>query len=165
MIHSVVKRWCPAYIGWYPMKMLQRLQSAIIALKVPTKRWLESDSVIKEAQNHQRYQLDEDNGRFMQLQQDQLNLFVITASYYMTRIFTTFTFKWNKATRHIFQKSCWLELWHDLWPCWLWIKILKDLLRIWRILKLNLNDWNLTITNFSLQIALLLRPIEFELII
>ena len=108
--------------------MLQRSISAIIALKVPTKRWLESDSVIKEAQNHQRYQLDEDNGRFMQLQQDQLNLFVITASYYMTRIFTTFTFKWNKATRHIFQKSCWLELWHDLWPCWLWIKILKDLL-------------------------------------
>ena len=52
-------------------------KSAIIAHKVPTKRWLESDSVIKEAQNNQRYQLNKDNGRFMQLEQDQLNLSVV----------------------------------------------------------------------------------------
>ena len=70
------------------MRKLQRLQSAIIALKVPTKRWLESDSVIKEAQNHQRNQFDENNGRFMQLEQDQLNL-----SMMMTHIFIALTFK------------------------------------------------------------------------
>ena len=70
------------------MRVLQRLQSAIIALKVPTKRWLESDSVIKEAQNHQRNQFDENNGRFMQLEQDQLNL-----SMMMTHIFIALTFK------------------------------------------------------------------------
>ena len=75
------------------MRLLQRLQSAIIALKVPTKRWLESDSVIKEAQNHQRYQFDENNGRFMQLEQDQLNLSMMMASCYMIHIFVALTFK------------------------------------------------------------------------
>ena len=42
------------------------------AFKMPSKRWLESDSVIEEAPNHPRYRLDEDNGRFMQLEQARL---------------------------------------------------------------------------------------------
>ena len=49
-------------------------------------------------------------------------------------IVVTRTFKWNKATRHIFQKSCWL----DLWPCWLWIKFLTKNSFIEWILKFNL---------------------------
>ena len=69
------------YIPYVTYRSLQRLKSAIMAHKVPMKRWLESDSVIKEAQNNQRYHLGEDNGRFVQLEQDQLNLSVLMASY------------------------------------------------------------------------------------
>ena len=49
-------------------------KSSMVAQKMPFKRWFESDSVIKETPNHQRFQLDDDSGRSMQLEQARLNL-------------------------------------------------------------------------------------------
>ena len=55
-------------------RMCRKWKSSMVAQKMPFKRWFESDSVIKEAPNHQRFQLDDDSGRSMQFEQARLNL-------------------------------------------------------------------------------------------
>ena len=50
---------------------------------MPSKRWSQSDSIIKEAPNHSRYQLDDDNGRSMQLEQVRLSSIMRIDEYIM----------------------------------------------------------------------------------
>lgn len=50
---------------------------------MPSKRWSETDSIIKEAPHHSRFQLDDDNGRSMQLEQVRLNSIMHIDDYIM----------------------------------------------------------------------------------
>ena len=50
---------------------------------MPSKRWSQSDSIIEEAPNHSRFQLDDDNGRSMQLEQVRLSSIMPIDDYIM----------------------------------------------------------------------------------
>ena len=60
---------------------LKKYESVIMSQIVPSKRWSESDWVIHENSNHQRYRLDSDFGRSVRLEQDCLNSLVLSVQY------------------------------------------------------------------------------------
>ena len=63
------------------MARVEKYASIIMSQIVPSKRWSESDWVIHENSNHQRYRLDSDFGRSVRLEQDCLNSLVLSVQY------------------------------------------------------------------------------------